>query len=85
MSVFVLFVRGGSIGESQNATIIPPYGRIYGIFKTKKEAQDRGRRYVKSFSGGRRNYYQPRYSVVDAKKFNNKKVKQIKDYMRKHV
>jgi hypothetical protein len=63
--VYALFLRGGSIGEARSGTEIIPYGRFDGIFQTREEAQVRGRRYVSSFSGGRRNYYHPRFSTVD--------------------
>lgn len=59
MTKYKLILDGGSIGEVR--------GREDSIYDTKEEARRLGKQYIKSFSGGFRNYYHPRYKVVEVK------------------
>lgn len=70
MAVYNVYVFGGSIGEisaDKNKRMFISgmgEGRLYGTFETKEEAKKAGLRYVKSFGGGRRSYYKPKYRVI---------------------
>ena len=67
---YELYVFGGSIGEINYSGRPRKFfsgigeGRLYGTYETKAEAQHHGKQYVNSFTGGRKNYYRPRYRVV---------------------
>ena len=69
--VYDLYVFGGSIGEISHHVGGTKHfpgvgtGRFYGRYDTRKQAQDAGKSYVRSFSGGYRNYYRPRYRIVE--------------------
>ena len=56
MTKYVCILHGGSIGESQD------FGKVR-VFNTKEEAQAHGKSWVRSFGGGHRSYYHPRYNV----------------------
>lgn len=55
MTRYMCILHGGSIGESQ--------GSGMKVFDTKEEAQGYGKTWVRSFGGGHRSYYHPRYNV----------------------
>jgi RecJ-like exonuclease len=78
MIEYDLYIFGGSIGEGKDATTkhFPGVGtgRYYGTFSSKPDAQDAGRSYVNSFSGGHRNYYHPKYRVIEKSTTTSKKV-----------
>jgi len=66
---FELWVGGGSLGEwgHQKTKIISGKRyRFYSKFENKVDAVRMGRHYVKSFSGGYKNYYKPIFRVVKA-------------------
>ena len=73
MSKFELYVFGGSLGEISGDKSERKFisgmgsGRLYGTYLTKEEAQRDAKSYVRSFSGGRKNYYRPRYRIVEMK------------------
>jgi len=70
MVKYETYVFGGSIGEISSDKSKKHFisglgwGRLWQTCKTKKEAQEAGKRYVKSFGGGYRSYYKPKYRVV---------------------
>lgn len=53
MTRYACVLSGGSIGEDKPTK----------IFERKEDAQLYGKSWVKSFSGGSRSYYRPRYQV----------------------
>jgi len=70
--VYDLYVFGGSIAEQpdkddKNARFFSGLGlgRFFGRYDTREEAQQAGRRYVKSYGGGYRSYFRPKYRVVE--------------------
>jgi len=72
MKKWAMYKFGGSIGEirvdSERCKTRffsgVGTGRLSGYYNTREEAKAAGRRYVSSFSGGSRNYYHPKYRVV---------------------
>ena len=56
---YKLVLFGGSIGEASHRKSI--------IYESKEEAKRNGIDYIRSFSGGHRNYYHPRYRVIEVK------------------
>ena len=70
MVKYELYVFGGSIGETRShkgKTLFISglgHGRLYRTYSSKKDAQEAGKRYVKSFGGGYRSYYKPKYRVI---------------------
>jgi hypothetical protein len=69
--MFEVYVFGGSIGEVASHTGKSMHlsgvgtGRLYGTYNTREEAKRAGKSYIKSFGGGRRNYYHPKYRIVE--------------------
>lgn len=53
MTRYACVLHGGSIGEDKPTK----------IFETKEEAQEYGKYWVRSFGGGSRSYYRPKYNV----------------------
>jgi len=74
MKKYELYVFGGSIGEisADEKRGIPikrvsgvGRGRLWGTYDTREEAKKAGESYIRSFSGGRKNYYKPRYRIFE--------------------
>jgi len=70
MVKYEVYVFGGSLGEIKYDESKRKFfsglgnGRLWGTYPSKKEAQAGGRSYIKSFSGGYRNYYRPKYRII---------------------